>query len=152
MKPVNQSIYGNQKIGYLGDCQRAVIASLLELEIDEVPHFSQEANGNSDLAWAALQSFCQKMGYAYLNVPATTDLVFFGLEKDVNIYHEISGPSPRGGGLHAVVGLNGKIFFDTHPSNAGLSGEPKDWTFSYLVAVNPQKHKDIARDFSQALP
>lgn len=49
-------------------------------------------------------------------------------------YHIIGGPSPRGGGiLHAVVGLNGEVAFDPHPSKAGLAGDPSKWTYDYLV-------------------
>jgi hypothetical protein len=48
MKPVDQEFVHRPDIGQHGDCQRAVIASLLELPITEVPHFLQDANGDPD--------------------------------------------------------------------------------------------------------
>lgn len=51
-----------------------------------------------------------------------------------DIYHEISGPSPRGNGVyHAVVGRNGEVVHDPHPSRAGLAGDPATWEYCYLV-------------------
>lgn len=132
MTPVDQEFMHVPEIGQHGDCQRAVIASLLDLSISEVPHFLQEANGDTVQFWESLQAFCRSKGYAYLRVPAKNGGGFFGA-KD-GIYHEISGPSPRGNDtLHAVVGLDGKVFFDPHPSRAGLLGEPSQWDYSYLV-------------------
>ena len=55
MKPVDQEFVHRPDIGQHGDCQRAVIASLLELPITEVPHFLQDAQGDSVLYYEALQ-------------------------------------------------------------------------------------------------
>lgn len=135
MKPTDQEFVHRPDIGQHGDCQRAVIASLLELPICDVPHFLQLANGDPWIYWARLQTFCRSHGYAYMTVPARGGISFFG--DDGPIYHEISGPSPRGNGVtHAVVGCNGEVVFDPHPSRAGLAGDPSNWEFSYLVAVN----------------
>ena len=132
MTPSDQEFTSQPEIGQFGDCQRAVIASLLDLPISDVPHFLQEANGNSGSFWEGIQAFCRKQGYVYLTVPARCGAAFFG--DDGNVYHEISGPSPRGGGLfHAVVGCNGDIVFDPHPSREGLAGDPAKWEHAYLV-------------------
>lgn len=40
MTPVDQTILHDPDAGLYGDCQRAVIASLLDLPIDSVPNFS----------------------------------------------------------------------------------------------------------------
>lgn len=132
MKPVDQEFVHRPDIGQHGDCQRAVIASLLELPIIEVPHFLQDAQGDSVLYYEALQRFCRQHGFVYLTVPARSGVAFFGNKN--NIYHEISGPSPRGNGVyHAVVGCNGEVVHDPHPSRAGLAGDPATWEYSYLV-------------------
>ena len=39
-------------------------------------------------------------------------------------------------GDRAVVGCNGQIVFDPHPSRAGLAGDPGTWEYSYLVKVD----------------
>ena len=137
MTPVDQEFTSQPEIGQFGDCARACIASLLDLPIAEVPHFLQVANGDATGFWEGIQTFCRKHGYALMSVPARAGQNFFGDDGDV--YHKISGPSPRGNGLwHAVVGRNGEIVFDPHPSRAGLAGDPSDWQFDYLVKAGDQ--------------
>lgn len=132
MSPADQEFTHQPEIGQHGDCQRAVIASLLDLPISDVPHFLQLCDGDPSDYWDRLQEFCRGHGYAYLTMPARCGALFFGEVGD--IYHEISGPSPRGNGVgHAVVGCNGQIVFDPHPSRAGLSGDPATWEHAYLV-------------------
>lgn len=132
MKPVDQEFIHAPEQGLIGDCQRAVIASLLELPIGEVPHFMKDSNGDAANFWERIQVFCRSHGYAYLVIPARSGGAFFGDDGDV--FHEISGPSPRGNGItHAVVGCNGQIVFDPHPSRAGLAGDSSQWEYGYLV-------------------
>ena len=139
MKPVDQEFVHLPEIGQFGDCQRAVIASLLELPISEVPHFLRDASGNPSDYWDSLQGFLASRGLAYMHVPACSGASFFG--DGVDVYHEISGPSPRGGGvMHAVVGRNGVIVHDPHPSKAGLAGAPSEWEHAFMVlAAKAQK-------------
>jgi len=134
MTPVTQEFLHKPEIGQYGDCQRAVIASLLDLPIEKVPHFLQDANGDSNQYWQNLQKFLLGRGFVWLTVNAR-EWAFHGVNgEDTKIYHEIAGPSPRCGGVsHAVVGCNGKIVFDPHPTALGLIGDMKDWGFSFLV-------------------
>lgn len=144
MKPVDQEFVHRPEIGQHGDCQRAVIASLLELTIDQVPHFAQEAGGDPELYWNGIQRFLGARGLVYLTAPARAGAVFFG--EGVDLFHEISGPSPRGNGvLHCVVGRNGQIVFDPHPSRAGLAGKPEDWECAYLVLTAHASETEVAR-------
>jgi hypothetical protein len=132
MTPVDQEFLHKPEEGQYGDCQRAVIATLLDLPASEVPHFNGIAKGEPFAFWEALQGFVRSKGFVYLTVPARSGSAFFGDDGDV--FHEISGPSPRGNGtFHAVVGCNGQIVHDPHPSRAGLAGDPATWEFSYLV-------------------
>ncbi|MGQ3001264.1 MAG: DUF4406 domain-containing protein [Hydrogenophaga sp.] len=132
MIPVDQEFVHKPEEGQFGDCQRAVLASLLELPREQVPHFNQIARGDPTVFWETLQAFCRTKGFVYLTVSKNAGSAFFGDEGP--IYHEINGPSPRGGGVsHAVVGRNGEIVFDPHPSRAGLAGNPAEWQHAYLV-------------------
>lgn len=102
MTPTDQEFIHAPENGQYGDCQRAVIASLLDLPITAVPHFLQEAAGDPVPYWEKLQAFVRSHGFVYLNVPARAGLAFYGDEGDV--FHEISGPSPRGNGVgHEIV-------------------------------------------------
>ncbi len=133
MIPVDQEFMHDPDNGVFGDCQRAVIASLLELPISEVPHFNGVAKGDPEIFYDEIQKFLKPLGYAWLVVPAMSSHLFFG--TDVPIYHEIGGPSPRGKGLHAVVGKNHRVFHDPHPSRDGLLGERNQWTYGYIVKL-----------------
>lgn len=142
MTPADQEFIHDPQNGQYGDCQRAVIASLLDLPITAVPHFLQEAAGEPVAYWEKLQTFVRSHGFVYLNVPARAGLAFYGDEGDV--FHEISGPSPRGNGVgHAVVGCNGQIVFDPHPSRAGLAGDPATWEHAYLVRINAVRPREL---------
>jgi len=152
MKPVVQEFLHDPSIGQYGDCQRAVLASLLELPIADVPHFLQDAKGDPATYWEALQIFCRSHGYVYLTVP-NGPANFYGDEGDV--FHEISGPSPRHAGtFHAVVGKNGAIFHDPHPSGMGLAGDPSIWERAYLVKAAPtqQARRESLGQLSGILP
>lgn len=132
MTPVDQQCAHRPDQGLQGDCQRAVIASLLDLPLEAVPHFAQEAAGDSSRYWERLQQFCRAHGYVYLTVPARFGGGIYGDEGDV--HHIISGPSPRDSAVsHAVVGRNGEVVFDPHPSRAGLAGDSSRWQHAYLV-------------------
>ncbi len=129
MKPVDQEFMHEPGRDQQGDCMRAVMASLLELPIASVPHFAQlDADGTGNF-WLLLAEFCRDKGYSFVSL---SDSRFFW--ADDAIYHIIEGPSPRiQGGHHVVVGRNGQVHFDPHPSRAGLAGDPSEWKFAFLV-------------------
>lgn len=134
MTPVDQRVLHDPERGLYGDCMTAVIASLLDLPYEAVPHFTQLSRNEPSEFWELLQKFLLTQGVQLLQVPAMAGSGFWGSEA--NIYHEIAGPSPRGSGVyHAVVGCNGHIVHDPHPSRAGLAGDPSEWTCSYLVKI-----------------
>ena len=115
-----------------GDCARAVIASLLDLSISAVPHFLHLANRTAEGFYHRIEEFLESHGYAM----AWHATPMYHLHEGIDVYHYISGPSPRGGGLfHAVVGLNGNVVHDPHPSREGLLGNPNDWKYSFLVKI-----------------
>lgn len=131
--PVDQEFVHKPEIGQHGDCQRAVLASLLDLPISEVPHFAQDqADGKSEF-WPAVSDFCRGKGFVFAMFHGE-----FHWSEDA-VYHGISGPSPRGNGVyHTVVGCNGKIFHDPHPSRAGLDGDPSEWKFDFLIRLGKE--------------
>ena len=133
MKPVDMSVQHFPDLGQYGDCQRACIASLLELDINRVPHFGESGD---DLEFhLSLNSFLAKHGYFHLEVSRVDfDDVWF--EGSPDCYHLIYGRTCRGT-WHAVVGFNGEIAHDPHPSRAGLLESERDnWNFAFLVKAN----------------
>lgn len=139
MTPVDQEFIADPSIGQWGDCKRAVMASLLDLPLSQVPNFLAEAGGDALKYWQLVQRFLGQHGCVLVeyngDIGGYPD--FYG---SPDIYHEISGPSPRGNGmLHVVVGCNGKVVHDPHPSKAGLAGNPDHWKHSVLVRLNGGK-------------
>lgn len=117
MTPVDQLVLRDPKRGVRGDCLRAVIASLLDLPAEAVPHFLEAADrdGRSDHAHVA--EFLAPLGYGWIDPYLTDDL-----EPRLGLYaghHAMIGPGPRGC-WHAVVGYRGVMVHDPHPSRAGL--------------------------------
>ena len=132
MKPVDMTIMHNPDKNQYGDCQRACIASLLELDIESVPHFLK--TGIDEDFFLSLNSFLAEEGLVHLEImPIDFDHPQFTGKAD--IYHLIYGPTIRGT-QHATIGLNGEVVHDPHPSKAGLCMEQKGrWTHAFLTPV-----------------
>ncbi len=109
MKPIDQTTFGKGK----GNCFAACIASILEVGIDEVPNFVCEYKNwvGETLKW--------------LNKRGFTGMFLTGSEEGVafrpDCYHVVTGPSPRGDFLHAVVGRGDSLVHDPHPSREFFS-------------------------------
>jgi hypothetical protein len=122
MIPISQTILSSE--GVVGNCFQCCVASVLELPLEEVPHFCKEDS------WPLnFHEWLNSRGYFWIEVVGCNSHLFI----EYSGYHIISGPSPRNKGLHGVVGLNGEPHFDPHPDKTFLKGEPKDWMYGFLV-------------------
>jgi len=99
MKPVYQTEFGQGK----GNCLSAAIASLLEIDINEVPNFASYG----DLFWVKCSEWMEERNMARAKIDA-------GGIKPVG-YHLMTVVSPRGNFHHALVGLNGEPVHDPYP-------------------------------------
>jgi hypothetical protein len=99
VKPVQQKVLGPPG----GDCLRACVASILELDIDELPNFHGDGWWDRWVAWGEARGldFCC---YAPEDLPPEAE-------------YWIAGPdSPRIPDVkHAVVVNGGEIVWDPHP-------------------------------------
>lgn len=129
MTPQDQEFLHDAETGVQGDCARAVIACLLGLPIKDVPHFADQKEIDAYGFYNHIETFLACHGKQMLwNVNP-----IFHRDK-LESYHYISGPSPRGKGVHhCVVGLGEEVFFDPHPSRAGLAGDSEGWAHSFLL-------------------
>jgi hypothetical protein len=91
--------------GVYGNCLQSAIASALGLELDAVPHVGA-------FAWwePAARLWLRGRGLDWRMVP--------GIPSGRSI---VVGSTLRGTGDHAVVGDDGKVARDPHPSRAGLT-------------------------------
>ncbi|APU89051.1 conserved hypothetical protein [Virus Rctr85] len=115
MKFVDQTRFGNKE----GNCLAACLASLFELDIDDVPDFNALHGDN----WYSigLTSWLSQFGLVPVMLASITG------EFPQNCHYLVGGESPRGI-LHSCIGLNGEIVHDPHPSRAGLV-RIDDYTF-----------------------
>lgn len=95
-----------------GDCLRACVASLLDLDADDVPHFVQYINHpegtDSHLWYWALIGFCDAYGWRVGYSPDQPEG-----------WALADGKSPRGH-QHVVVVYDGELVHDPHPKGEGL--------------------------------
>lgn len=135
MKPQEQEFPHDPSNGVYGDCFRATLASILEMPISTVPHFLYD--GNTDYWHKRLNEFLNPLGYIFMCIPAW-DLSEWRQANMItcDIYHEISDISPRfPDTLHSVVGCNGLVVHDPHPSKLGLPEVTDQRSFGFLVKV-----------------
>ena len=121
MKPVDQTICG---LG--GNCFAACVASILELKIDQVPNFCE----CEDTWFADFSRWVARRGYTPLFVKADAvrcRYIDICPLLTAGHYLIVSGLSPRGDFMHAVVEHRGAVVHDPHPSRAGFVGAWQDF-------------------------
>ena len=114
MIPVYQTDFGCGR----GNCLQACIASILELPLEDVPHFSLEEEWRE-----ARDNFLKQFDLYMIEVDAEACRK---IGHHLYGYHIIAGPAPGqpyDGLWHAVVGYNGEIVHDPHPKSRGLEKE-----------------------------
>ena len=110
MIPVMQTITSGPR----SNCMQAAIASIFELEIDQVPNFA-EFYENDD--WAQkYHDFCLTQGVYPLTVAPITQE---GNPPALFGYHLIRVETTRGR-QHAVVGFNGSVVHDPYPGGSEI--------------------------------
>lgn len=110
MKPVFQEFFYDK--GEIGDCVRAITASILELEAKDVPHFVKDQPGSD--WYETWEQFMIDHGTKPIMITPPWNKV----PKPLG-YYLASGPANRGC-KHIVIMHDGKIVHDPHPSGDGL--------------------------------
>lgn len=105
MAEVTQTILHPDPQGRIGNCLQAAVASLLDLHLDDVPHFAEHDDWMQRMvAWAKARGW-----------------TVYDRQPNVSVAMGVAyGPSERGV-THAVVVRNGEPVWDPHPSRAGLA-------------------------------
>ena len=133
MRLVHQTKFGNDfyDIDTVGNCYPACIASILNLDLEDVPEIYGKDRVSEDKDspdnWMAGVDWLNKRGYSIVcfewPVPSQLMRAFNGS------YVILSGKSPRFKTTnHAVVGLitehGFEIVHDPHPEGTGIDGKP----------------------------
>lgn len=135
-----------------GDCLSAAIASILELDIEDVPNFNV-LNGDF---MARVNEWLRPRGYGWVRTiqpraQRGEGLIEVGRLPETGsefVHHPmpegilclVTGKSPRGEWCHSVVGrmvggYNFELLHDPHPDGLGIEGLPL--CIEFLVPLNP---------------
>ena len=114
---------GHTADGLPGNCLQAAVASLLDLDVDAVPHFAVYVNWFGAMRrWARTRD----ADFTYFPIPVPDQYAeawawYQDWGREHQAYVLLSGPSPRGPFWHVVVGnVDLETVHDPHPSRAGL--------------------------------
>ena len=114
MIPTKQTILHDPENGKHGNCLTAVLASLLHMDIEDIPVFADEETWVKDL-----NTWLRRYGLAYVMMSNAKFLEDHGI---TGVWHEVSGNTSRFSDVvHACVARDGEIVFDPHPDGTGLS-------------------------------
>ena len=118
--------------GRVGNCLQAAVASVLGLELSEVPHFCAVGTDHDRQWWSALRRWGRDRGVDFCWVEDLRRVDWLG-ERSAALAIAI-GPSPRGPYDHVVVtDADGTLVWDPHPSGDGLGGRP----VAFAVVTRP---------------
>lgn len=119
MLPVDQT---ETELGR-GNCLAACVASILDLDISEVPNFRLSPD-----AWESMQEWLSLRGLCAVRVSLGSIV-----RAKPGLSCIVTGNSPRNPVLHAVVGRwdgeSAVIIHDPHPEKTGLIGDALFLTF-----------------------
>lgn len=141
MKIQKQKYEHDPKNGVYGDCYRTCVAMILDMDRDDVPHFSKLAllNPEGPSASQYLREWLKSKNLGVFSVVLSGDntigevLKMLGhIVNDVPIM--LIGESGRYEGVgHVVVVKNGEIIAD--PSGSGIVGPSEDFYWVEIICV-----------------
>ena len=107
-----------------GNCLAAAIASILEININDIPKFEDMDKE----WWNNLIQFLDKIGFS---------LAFYSEDIGLPGFYFVMGTSPRNPKInHQVIYKNGKLVHDPHPDGTGILDVKEVWV---LVPHDPSK-------------
>lgn len=120
MTPRKSTISHDPKTGKWGDCWRACLASLLDLEPHQVPHFHDRGNPR---AWEMTREWLVGRGLCLVSVPIKEESPERATEFAGSICpdaHYLVTGRGHSGALHTVVCKGAEVVHD--PTGSGLLG------------------------------
>lgn len=129
MTPIDMTIMHDPPAAH-GDCFRCVIASILEMHPQDVPHFSALATDSAEER-RLVREWLAPRGLAYFEIEWEVGALK-NWRKDLSFHHVISGVTVRGT-RHACVGFAGEVVFDPHPSRDGLLPDDGKLLLGFIV-------------------
>jgi len=114
MKPIMQKNMHKPEDGIIGDCYRACICSLLEIDDVDIPNFVEDKNYPLNVV-----EFLRTKGFRMGN----------SIEEPKDMeYYMVFGMSPRGF-RHSVIYSKGKLVHDPNPEGGGVIPDLYVWLY-----------------------
>lgn len=138
MKPVDQIIHNPPE--QIGTCFRACIASVLEIDVDDIPHLEKMMYYKKAGYWKGkFYKWAYDLGYGVCEWELNFIHSFDDYPDAIAIPSDeiliASGRSPRHDSAnHSVVWKDGEILHDPHPSRDGLASDP--FIFTYIFPLS----------------
>jgi hypothetical protein len=112
-----------------GNCLQAAVATYFGFELEDVFNFADWYGTPMDRWWYPLfLGFFAERGFALRLVGLSNKPI--PQERCI-----LTGPSPRPGLTHAVVGEHGEIVWDPHPDRTGLARVQQAWVPESLMEM-----------------
>lgn len=142
MKPVKQLFLHRPEQGIYGDCERAAWATILDLDILDVPHFF-EGGCSANEAVKRQRAFEATLGLYHITLPFCVDAGVEGVlaamgYNNPNAEYLLVGQS-RNGTNHTVVCRGDKIVHDPALDNSGIVGPCDDGWFWITIFLKASK-------------
>lgn len=129
MRPVTQTVLHDPGSDIPGNCWQAVIASMLHLDIDDVPHFLLVEDQGGPHWFTNTLDFLAERGLT-LSALALDDI-------PPGEPYIACGPAERGVS-HVVIYQDGACIHDPHPSRAGLLSVRNAYRLRPVYATPPE--------------
>lgn len=127
MTPHKQRFGHDPENGVYGDCERTVLACLLDLEPEEVPHFGQLYWNDMDAWNKGVRDFLEARGLRNMIIlyDCSVEMVLQHMQvQNPDLYYRMAGDSGVYSGVdHVVICLGDKVIHDT--SGSGVVGPSK---------------------------
>ena len=142
MKPIFQQIVDQGR----GDCFKCCVASIFELDYDQVPNFIEDKSGTMDDVFA---KWLNQFGYKTASISLNDKHDIYGIDWILaeGLFCVLSVPSQKfEGGSHAVVGkfmgkenkYELKIVHDPNPQNVPYQDDVKISRVRFFVPIVPK--------------
>lgn len=125
----------------IDNCFQACVASILNLSLNDVPHFQKDVMKSSDHRWTqerwnAVVKFGEDNGYNvfWLDPDIESDGILIDRVHNSELFYLATGNSPLGRFGHCVVYYKGRIIHDPLKNGNGLQGEP--WLYIIFESKN----------------
>ncbi|ELW87167.1 MULTISPECIES: hypothetical protein [Acinetobacter calcoaceticus/baumannii complex] len=119
------------KVGLGGNCEGATLATLLGLNLENIPDFWEGCSiedpnnpANGEIYQENLNKFLAQHGFKSVslgwNMPTEESINWVeDISKKIGTKHLVAGISPRGY-MHSVIYEDGKLWHDPHPEGGGV--------------------------------